>query len=53
MKIAKKGAIIHFHRTVREGQDIKFPKNIKVLRKRKVKSYAPKVWHVVYDLKKL
>ncbi len=53
LKIAKKGAIIHFHRNVKEGDEIKFPKQVKVLRKRKIKSYAPKVWHMVYDLKKV
>ena len=52
LKIAKKGAIIHFHRNVKQGDEIKFPKSVKVLRKRKIKSYAPKIWHVVYDLKK-
>ena len=25
--------------------------NVKVLKTKKVKSYAPKIWHVVYDLK--
>ncbi|MBU3904588.1 MAG: class I SAM-dependent methyltransferase family protein [Nanoarchaeota archaeon] len=53
LKIAKKGAIIHFHRNVRDGEEIKFPKQVKVLRTRKVKSYSPNVWHMVYDLKKV
>jgi len=53
LKIAKKGAIIHFHRNIGENQEIEFPKEVKILRMRKVKSYAPKVWHVVYDLKKV
>ena len=53
LKMLKPKGIIHFHRNVGEKDKIKFPKNIKVLRKRKIKSYAPKVWHMVYDLKKL
>ncbi len=52
LKMCKKGGVIHFHRNIGENE-VKFPKNVKILRKIKVKSYAPKVWHVVYDLKKL
>nr|NIO44248.1 methyltransferase domain-containing protein [Candidatus Aenigmarchaeota archaeon] len=57
LKIAKKTAIIHFHRTVKEEEIDKLKEkimkkfNVKVLRTKKVKSYAPKIWHVVYDLK--
>lgn len=53
LKIAKKGAIIHFHKNIGENDKIEFPEKVKVLRMRKVKSYAPRVWHVVYDLKKV
>ena len=54
-KIAKNKAIIHFHRTVKEEEiekiKEKLEKNVKVLKIKKVKSYAPKIWHAVYDLK--
>lgn len=53
LKMAKKGAIIHFHRNIGENDKIQFPKDVKVLGMRKIKSYAPRVWHVVYDLKKV
>ncbi len=53
LKMAKKGCIIHFHKNMGEKDKMKFPKNVKVLRMRKVKSYSPKIWHVVYDLKVL
>ena len=55
LKIAKNNAIIHLHRTVKEEEIDKIAKKlnkrIKVLKIKKVKSYAPKIWHVVYDLK--
>ena len=57
LKIAKNNAIIHFHRTVKEEEineikeKIRKKFNVKVLRTKKVKSYAPKIWHVVLDLK--
>ena len=62
LRIAKDSATIHFHRTVKEEEIDKFKKmlikigmknkvKLKVLRIKKVKSYAPKIWHVVYDLK--
>ena len=57
IKIAKNNAIIHFHRTVKEEEIDKIKEklkknfNVKVLRTKKVKSYAPKIWHVVFDLK--
>jgi tRNA wybutosine-synthesizing protein 2 len=61
-RIAKNNSIIHFHRTVKEEEIDKIidelikigTRNrikIKVLKITKVKSYAPKIWHVVYDLK--
>lgn len=62
LKMAKSGCIIHFHRNVdmkkveslkekiaetaeKSGCEIEFIDTVKV------KSYAPKVWHVVMDLK--
>lgn len=62
LRIAKNDAVIHLHRTVKEEEIDKFKEKlikigtmnkvkIIVLRIKKVKSYAPKIWHVVYDLK--
>lgn len=62
LKMAKDGCIIHFHRNVGMDEVESLKKNIietakrsgceiQVLSARKVKSYAPKVWHVVTDLK--
>ncbi len=62
LKIAKNNAVIHFHRTVKEEEIDKFKEKlikigtknkvkIKVLKVKRVKSYAPKIWHVVFDLK--
>jgi len=62
LKIAKSNAVIHFHRTVKEEETekmkeklikigIKNKVKIRVLKVTKVKSYAPKIWHVVFDLK--
>ena len=57
IRIAKNKAIIHFHRTVKEGEIDSFgkklekDKRLKVMQARKIKSYAPKVWHMVYDLR--
>lgn len=62
LKFAKKKTIIHYHDTFSEDELWnkpiavleKFCKKygyfVKVLEKRKVKSYAPKVWHVVLDV---
>jgi len=62
LEIAKNNAVIHFHRTVKEEEIDKFKEKlikigtknkvkIKVLKVKRVKSYAPKIWHVVFDLK--
>jgi tRNA wybutosine-synthesizing protein 2 len=62
LKISKNNAYIHLHRTARVGEVEKLEKKIvnigrkkgfkiKVLRMKKVKSYAPKVFHVVFDLR--
>jgi tRNA wybutosine-synthesizing protein 2 len=62
LKIAKDNAVIHFHRTVKEEEIDKFKEKlikigiknkvkIRVLKIKKVKSYAPKIWHVVFDLR--
>ncbi len=62
LKIAKNKAVIHFHRTVKQEEIDKIKEKIKkigeknkvkikVLKTKRVKSYAPKIWHVVYDLK--
>jgi len=62
LKIAKNNCVIHFHRTVKI-EDIEKIKEklikignrnnckIKILKINKVKSYAPKIYHVVFDLK--
>jgi tRNA wybutosine-synthesizing protein 2 len=60
-KIAKNNAVIHFHRTVKQEEIEKIKKKIieigkknkvkiKILKTVKVKSYAPKILHVVLDL---
>ncbi|MFQ6021034.1 MAG: class I SAM-dependent methyltransferase family protein, partial [Candidatus Aenigmatarchaeota archaeon] len=55
-RIAKKNCIIHFHRAVSidEKEKIKkiLEKNFKILRITRVKSYAPKIDHLVYDIRK-
>lgn len=62
LKIAKNKAYIHLHRTVKIEEIWKVKKRIigigkknkckiKILKVVKVKSYAPKIWHVVFDLK--
>ncbi|MEM5778395.1 MAG: class I SAM-dependent methyltransferase family protein [Candidatus Aenigmatarchaeota archaeon] len=62
LEIAKSNCIIHLHRTVKieEIEEIKQKimkigqKNkckIKITNVKKVKSYAPRIWHVVFDLK--
>jgi len=62
LKIAKNNAFIHLHRTVKQEEIEKVKKKIikigkknnckiKILNVHKVKSYAPKIWHVVFDLK--
>lgn len=61
-KIAKNNCVIHFHRTVKTNEIKKLKEKImkigrknkykiKILRTKKVKSYAPKIWHIVFDLK--
>jgi tRNA wybutosine-synthesizing protein 2 len=63
LRIAKKNAIIHFHRALKIEEIEKTEKKlieiarkekvkIKFLRVVRVKSYAPKVWHMVLDIKK-
>jgi len=57
LKMTKKGTIIHFHNTYRKNELWKKPihdikkacENCKILSKRKVKSTAPNVYHVVID----
>ncbi len=62
LKMAKNNCIIHFHRNtnMEEIEQIKDSiietagkngREVQVLSVRKVKSYAPKVWHIVMDLK--
>jgi len=61
-KIAKNNAFIHLHRTAKVEEIGKLKKkiidigkknkvNVKILKVNKVKSYAPKILHVVLDLK--
>ncbi len=57
LKIAKSGATMHMHRAVAEKGKAKFynifkKQKLKLLREVKVKSYAPGVWHMVFDLQK-
>ncbi|MFH0832455.1 MAG: class I SAM-dependent methyltransferase family protein [Candidatus Aenigmatarchaeota archaeon] len=57
LMMLKKNGIIHYHNIYKESELWKKPINeIKkigaiILEKRKVKSYAPRVWHVVLDVK--
>jgi tRNA wybutosine-synthesizing protein 2 len=55
LKIAKKNCVIHLHRTAKmsEIKEIKekLSKKAKILRITRIKSYAPKVYHYVFDLK--
>jgi len=59
LRIAKNNCIIHFHKTAKTVEIKKLKEKImgirnhkiKILRTKKVKSYAPKIWHVVFDLK--
>ncbi len=63
LKMSKKGTIIHFHNTYRKNELWKKPineiknvcesqnKKFKILNKKKVKSSAPNVYHVVVDFK--
>jgi len=62
LRIAKNICVIHFHKTVKTDEIKKLKEKImeigrknkykiKILRTKKVKSYAPKIWHVVFDLK--
>ncbi len=62
LKMAKNGCIMHFHRNVEMEKIEQLKERIKVIAANigceiefidivKVKSYAPKIWHVVMDLK--
>jgi tRNA wybutosine-synthesizing protein 2 len=62
LRISKNKAIIHFHRILKIEEIEKMKRslvkiakkqgtNIKILRFVKVKSYAPKIWHIVFDIK--
>jgi tRNA wybutosine-synthesizing protein 2 len=62
IRTAKSNAFIHLHRNVREPEIDRVKEKImkigernkvriKILRIKKVKSYSPKTWHVVFDLK--
>jgi tRNA wybutosine-synthesizing protein 2 len=62
LKISKKNAVIHFHRIIKQEEIEKTKEKIvdigninkckiKILRTIEVKSYAPKIWHIVFDLK--
>ncbi len=63
LRIAKSKAIIHFHRAMKIGEIEKIEKKLISMAKKekvkirflkfvKVKSYAPKVWHMVFDIQK-
>src|SRR3989344_2220623 len=50
--MAKKNATIHFHTIARDEKEAKRKvRGFKAVSIRKIKSYAPKVWHFVLDLK--
>ncbi len=62
LKIAKKNCVIHFHRIAKKEEIEKIVERlvnigkkkkckVKVIKMKKVKSYSPKVWHFVLDLK--
>jgi tRNA wybutosine-synthesizing protein 2 len=55
LRIAKKRCVIHLHRTAKEreikGLKEKLGKKAKVVRITRIKSYAPKIYHYVFDLK--
>lgn len=62
LKIARNNCIIHFHRNIEMERTEQLKKRIaetaekngceiQVISVRKVKSYAPKIWHAVMDLK--
>ena len=61
MKVVKSNGIIHYHGVAKEEdkklfEDVKTAtekegRRIKLIRKTKVKSYAPKVYHWVLDCK--
>jgi tRNA wybutosine-synthesizing protein 2 len=55
LRIAKKNCIIHLHRTAKISEikqlKEKIGKKAKILRIKRVKSYAPKICHYVFDLK--
>jgi len=53
LKIVRKGGRIHYHNIARSKEEFLKPvleKGLKVLGVRKVKSFAPRVWHWVADL---
>jgi tRNA wybutosine-synthesizing protein 2 len=64
IRIAKSGGVIHYHNTYRTNELWKKPvadiseacrregASFRVISKRKVKSYAPNVWHAVVDFTK-
>jgi len=55
LRIAKNNCIIHLHRTAKIDEIKKIKekifKDVKILRVKRVKSYAPKIYHCVFDLK--
>jgi tRNA wybutosine-synthesizing protein 2 len=58
LKVAKKGAVIHFHELAEKSEDIitkikQINPNLKVLKSTKVKAYGIRMWHWVIDLKHL
>ncbi len=55
LKMAKNKCIIHLHRTAKESEisklKEKLSKKAKVVKVTRIKSYAPKIYHYVFDLK--
>jgi len=54
LKMVKPKCTIHFHKNVAEQDILKVKKSLEKygsVKFRKVKSYAPKIWHMVYDIK--
>lgn len=62
LRIAKNNCIIHFHRIVKKEEIEQLKKRIKSLAEKnkckikficvkKIKSYAPRIWHVVMDMR--
>ncbi|MBU3897090.1 MAG: class I SAM-dependent methyltransferase family protein [Nanoarchaeota archaeon] len=53
LKMAKKECVIHFHKNVTDKELEKVKNKLEKhgsVTFRKIKSYSPKVWHVVYDI---